>query len=429
MSKSKKLHEMIVEQEEDQETRRTARIRKPNPQFDNDIIEEKEETEEDDDEQCHITFPDFPGGSESFETAAKFCYGVKIDLSAANAAPLRCAGEFLQMTDEYCEDNLISKTERFLSHSVLKNIKYSIKTLTSCESLLPMAETLGIAQRCVEAIATKAAASDPSLFGWPVSDGASNYRNVDDANPRNKKQSNVKDSWLDEIGFLSSTFFKRLIFAMKNLNVSGEIIESCLIHYANKCIPGITRTARKTSSSSSSVPTENDQRELLETIISNLPKEKTLRSGSTATRYLFGLLRTAYILNASEGCRLTLEKKIGLQLEEATLDDLLIPSYSYLNETLYDVDCVERILRYFIEERSAIRAEGEEDVRSAALMLVGKLIDGYLSEIASDANLKPERFYELAVALPDNARLFDDGLYRAVDVFLKVKKFNFEIEI
>ncbi|KAK3013305.1 hypothetical protein RJ639_008225 [Escallonia herrerae] len=101
-------------------------------------------------------------------------------------------------------------------------------------------------------------------------------------------------------------------------------------------------------------------------------------------------------------------------------DDLLIPSYLYLNETLYDVDCVERILGYFLdgfEVRSASRIEGEDEnsgVRSAALMLVGKLIDGYLSEIASDANLKPEKFYKLAVALPDHARLFDDGLYRAV---------------
>ncbi|XP_057769999.1 BTB/POZ domain-containing protein At5g66560-like [Salvia miltiorrhiza] len=442
MSKSRKLHELITEQENSQETRKTARIKapsEPDHNSDNDIaekeeIQEEEEEEEDDDAHCHITLADFPGGSESFETAAKFCYGVKIDLSAANAAPLRCAGEYLEMTEEYSEDNLILKTERFLSQSVLKNIKLSIKTLTSCEALLPMAEDLGIAQRCIEAVATKAAASDPSLFGWPMNDGAT--KNNDEANPRRKFSNAARggaaaatESWLDELGFLSLPFFKSLIFAMKALDVSGEIIESCLIHYAKKYIPGISRTNRKppppSSSSSGIAPTENDQRELLETVISNLPKEKASRSASNATRFLFGLLRTAYILNASEACKLTLEKKIGLQLEQATLDDLLIPSYSYLNETLYDVDCVERILSYFLErmeERYANRTEGEDEntsVRSAALMLVGKLIDGYLSEIASDANLKPEKFYELAVALPDHARLFDDGLYRAVDVYLK----------
>lgn len=437
MSKSRKLHELITEQENIQETQRIPIPSEPRHNSDKDIAENQEiqeehenEEEQDDDQHCRITLPDFPGGSESFETAAKFCYGVKIDLSATNVAPLRCAGEYLQMTDEYSEDNLISKTERFLSQSVLKNLKYSIKTLTSCEGLLPMAESLGIAQRCIEAIATKAATSDPSLFGWPMNDGATNIKN--EAHPRRKYSNATRggaaaaDSWLDELGYLSLPFFKSLIFAMKALDVSGEIIESCLIHYAKKYIPGISRTNRKPPPSSGSAPTENDQRELLETIISNLPKEKLAsRSASNATRFLFGLLRTAYILNASEACRLTLEKKIGLQLEQATLDDLLIPSYSYLNETLYDVDCVERILSYFlegIEERSANRIEGEDEntsVRSAALMLVGKLIDGYLSEIASDANLKPEKFYELAVALPDHARLFDDGLYRAVDVYLK----------
>ncbi|KAH6791845.1 Phototropic-responsive NPH3 family protein [Perilla frutescens var. hirtella] len=440
MSKSRKLHELITEQENIQKTQRIPIPSEPGQNSDNDVAENQEiqEEHEDDDQHCHITLPDFPGGSESFETAAKFCYGVKIDLSAANVAPLRCAGEYLEMTEEYSEDNLISKTERFLSQSVLKNIKYSIKTLTSCEALLPMAESLGIAQRCIEAVATKAAASDPSLFGWPMNDGATNIMK-NEANEllfERRKYSNATrggaaaaESWLDELGYLSLPFFKSLIFAMKALDVSGEIIESCLIHYARKYIPGISRTNRKPPPpppSSGSAPTENDQRELLETIISNLPKEKLISpSASNATRFLFGLLRTAYILNASEASRLTLEKKIGLQLEQATLDDLLIPSYSYLNETLYDVDCVERILSYFlegIEERSANRIEGEDEntsVRSAALMLVGKLIDGYLSEIASDANLKPEKFYELAVALPDHARLFDDGLYRAVDVYLK----------
>ncbi|KAL0332244.1 UNVERIFIED_CONTAM: BTB/POZ domain-containing protein [Sesamum calycinum] len=417
MSKSRKLHELITEQEKSLATGRTTRIQTPSEstlQLDNDSeekqeIQEEQENEEDE-EQCHITLPDFPGGSESFETAAKFCYGVKIDLSATNVAPLRCAGEYLEMTEEYSEDNLISKTERFISQSVLKNIKHSIRTLTSCEGILPMAENLGIVQRSIEAIASKAAASDPSLFGWPVNDGAANYKGGNETNPRRKFGNATRAG----AATVDSCF-----------ESERGIIESCLIHYAKKYIPGISRTTRKPSSSSTSVPTENEQRELLETIISNLPKEKTLRSAPNATRLLFGLLRTAYILNASEACRLTLEKKIGSQLEQATLDDLLIPSYSYLNETLYDVDCVERILGYFLEgmeESSATGVEGEDEntsIRSAALMLVGKLIDGYLSEIASDANLKPEKFYGLAVALPDHARLFDDGLYRAVDVYLK----------
>ncbi|MFS7908388.1 putative NPH3 domain-containing protein [Helianthus anomalus] len=58
--------------------------------------------------------------------------------------------------------------------------------------------------------------------------------------------------------------------------------------------------------------------------------------------------------------------------------------------------------------------------RVVELMLVGKLIDGYLSKIASDTNLKPKKFLELAFELPKQARVYDDGLYRVVDVYLKV---------
>ncbi|KAK4346543.1 hypothetical protein RND71_032882 [Anisodus tanguticus] len=420
ISKSRKLHDMITEQETNANS---SKIQKRDNDGDGDGDEEIEE-EEKEDQQCCISLPDFPGGSETFETAAKFCYGVKIEFSASNVAPLRCAGEYLEMTEEYSEDNLVSKTARFLSQTVLKSIKDSIRTLNSCKNILPLAETLGIVQRCIDAVAVRASSADPSLFGWPVNDGEANTRR------KGANRGGAMDSWFEELGHLSLPLFKRLISAMKARDLSSEVIESCLMYYA-KYIPGISRSSRKTSSSS--ILLENEQRELLETIITNLPEETSSRT-STATRILLGLLRTANILNASEAARAALERKIGSQLEQATLDDLLIPSYSYLNETLYDVACEERILAYFLnglEERSTARIQGEEkniSVRSAALMLVGKLIDGYLSEIASDNNLLPEKFCELAVALPDQARLFDDGLYRAVDVYLKAHLWISEAE-
>ncbi|KAK6922787.1 NPH3 domain [Dillenia turbinata] len=433
MSKSRKLHDSITEQES---TIIPTKRQTSNRDADDEVKEEEEEEESEVGEYCHVTLTDFPGGSETFETAAKFCYGVKIELSPLNVAPLRCAGEFLEMTEEYSEENLISKTERFLTQSVLKSLKDSIRTLKTCERLMPVAETLGIVQRCIESISNRASSSDPSLFGWPVSDEIA-------AKPSNQviwngietglRWKSSKNSWFEDLALLSLPLFKRLIMAMRAQDLSPEIIENCLIYYAKKCIPGISRSSRKPSSSSS-VSSETEQRELLETIIANLPLEKTTSPSfnsrsSTVTRFLFGLLRMANILNASEACRGTLERKIGSQLENANLDDLLIPSYSYLNETLYDVDCVERILSSFLdryeEERSNVTLGAGEDGnnevngRSPAIMLIGKLIDGYLSEIASDANLKPEKFYKLAVSLPDEARLFDDGLYRAVDVYLK----------
>ncbi|XWS41986.1 hypothetical protein CRYUN_Cryun17cG0129500 [Craigia yunnanensis] len=443
MSKSRKLDQLIAEQGRKSST---ATVTKQQQRETETEIEEEEEQQQRDDEeedQYHISLPDFPGGSESFEIAAKFCYGVKIDLSSSTVVPLRCAAEFLELTDEFSEDNLISKTERFLSQSVFKSLKELLKALKSCESVMSLAESLGIVQRLIDSIASRASSTDPTLFGWPVNDGIVEVRGASsqalwngiETGLRRKTlaRTNNVESWFEDLALLSLPLFKRLILTLKTRDLSPEIIERCLVCYAKKYIPGTSRSNRKPSSAS--VVSESEQRELLETIISNLPVEKSPSRSSTATRFLFGLLRTANILNASESCKATLEKKIGFQLEQATLDDLLIPSYSYLNDTLYDVDCIERILGYFLdglEEGNATGIETEtggnnnnniydNSVLQPALMLVGKLIDGYLSEIASDVNLKPEKFYNLAISLPDQARNFDDGLYRAIDVYLKVQ--------
>ncbi|XP_058081042.1 BTB/POZ domain-containing protein At5g66560 [Magnolia sinica] len=430
MAKSQKLHELMTEQESNPERKKISA---------EGIEEEGEE------EICCISLSEFPGGSEAFEAAAKFCYGVKIELTPSNVAPLRCAGEYLEMTEEFSEDNLISKTERFLTQSVFRNLRDCIETLKSCDNLMPLAEALSIPQRCIESIATRASSSDlPSsaLFGWPVNDEARGdqkltsqilWNGIDTGiRPKNLVRSSASDSWFEDLTGLSLPLYKQLISAMKARDLSSDVIEGALVSYAKRLIPGLSRSSRKQSSGS--MASEFEQRELLETVIMNLPLKRRTATGSaapTTTRFLFGLLRTANILRASEDCRATLERRIGQQLEQATLDDLLLPSYSYLIETLYDVDCVERILMHFLEgldERSTVgisnrHGDHEESGRSPPpinpVMLVGKLIDGYLSEIASDANLKPEKFYDLAFALPDHARLFDDGLYRAIDVYLK----------
>jgi len=53
------------------------------------------------------------------------------------------------------------------------------------------------------------------------------------------------------------------------------------------------------------------------------------------------------------------------------------------------------------------------------ITMVAKLIDGYLAEVAPDENLKLTKFRSLAAAIPEYARPIDDGLYRAIDIYLK----------
>lgn len=112
-----------------------------------------------------VEMGDLPGGAGSFELAARFSYGMAVDLTAANISGLRCAAEYLEMTEEMEEGNLIFKTEAFLSYVVLSSWRDSIAVLKSCEALSPWAENLQIVRRCSESIAWKACAN-PRGVRW-----------------------------------------------------------------------------------------------------------------------------------------------------------------------------------------------------------------------------------------------------------------------
>ncbi|KAJ7981099.1 BTB/POZ domain-containing protein [Quillaja saponaria] len=120
----------------------------------------------------------------------------------------------------------------------------------------------------------------------------------------------------------------------------------------------------------------------------------------------------------------SLERRIGMQLEQATLDSLLIPAYSD-SDTLYNTDCIERIIHHFVSSESNITLVSpsspnlEATPSSEALKKVAKLIDSYIAEVASDVNLKPRKLRSLAEALPESSRPLHDGLYRALDIYFK----------
>jgi hypothetical protein len=433
MSRSKKLHDLIMNKES-----REAASQSERGKHGEDEIREEEDVVLQEDEEAdalRIRLPDFPGGADAFELAAKFCYGVKLDLTPATAAPLRCAAERLGMSDDHSDDNLVSRADRFICQVVLRNPRDAIRALRSCEGLLPLADGLGLVSRCVDAVAAQAAASAPTaLFGWPIADEA---RAGDRHRRKNNGAGGAGASWLDDLAGLSLGMFTRVIAAMKERGVVPEVIEGALIAYAKRSIPGLSRTGPHVGGGAALASSCGEQKTILETIIFNLPEE-TIKStanagttmGATTARVLFGLLRTASILHTSEASRNALERRAAGRLPDAAVDDLLVPSYSYLVETLYDVDCVERVVRYFLESRDLENEGEEEECREAetpgreagrrAMVAVGRLVDTYLGEIATDANLKPDKFCDLAWALPDSARVYDDGLYRAVDIYLKV---------
>jgi len=388
-----------------------------------------------------LSLDEIPGGGKTFELVTKFCYGVKIELTAFNVVSLRCAAEYLEMTDNYGEGNLVGMTETFLNE-VFGNWTDSIKALQTCEEVIDYAEDLHIISRCVDSLAVKACA-DPSLFNWPVGGGknATSGQNTEDEShlwngisaSGKMLQHTGEDWWFDDASFLTLPLFKRLITAIEARGMKLENIAMAVMYYTRKHVPLMNRQVNMDEQVIETPnPSEEDQKTCLEEIVGLLPSKK----GVNPTKFLLRLLQTAMVLHASQSSRENLERRIGNQLDQAALVDLLIPNMGY-SETLYDVECVLRMIEQFVSSTEqagivpspCIIEEGHLGKDGADLLtpttLVATLVDGYLAEVAPDVNLKLAKFEAIAAAIPDYARPLDDGVYHAIDVYLKVIKILF----
>ncbi|XP_071937556.1 BTB/POZ domain-containing protein At5g48800-like [Coffea arabica] len=361
-----------------------------------------------------------PGGSESFELAAKFCYGVNFEITAANVAQLCCISDYLEMTEEFSKNNLGTRAGEYLESVVCKNLEMCVEVLQQCENLLPLADELKIVSRCIDAIASKACVEQ-------IASSFSRLEYSSSGRLHMSRQAKCEgDWWIEDLSILRIDLYQRVITAMKCRGVRPESIGASLVNYAQK------ELTKKCSLWNPSNQQKVDlvsglnghERLVVEAIVSLLPIEKF----AVPITFLFGLLRTAVMLDCTVACRLDLERRIGSQLDIATLDDLLIPSFRHANDTLFDVDTVHRILVNFsqqddseedMEDGSVFDSDSPPSPSQSAMFKVSKLVDNYLAEIAPDANLKLNKFIAVADSLPAHARTIHDGLYRATDVYLK----------
>ncbi|KAG9443863.1 hypothetical protein H6P81_015203 [Aristolochia fimbriata] len=376
----------------------------------------------------HVKLVGCPGGPDSFFVTVKFCYGLRVELTPKNVAMVYCVSDYLEMTEEYGEDNLLAMSESYFHKTVLRNWNDCILALRSLDSVIAEADTLKIIEKSLNALSMMAC-TDPSLFGWPMmmygtlqSPGGSILWNG--INTGARIRSTQSDWWFEDVSYLNVQLFERLIKTMRLRGTRSENLVGVVMHYAQKYLPGLCRWRAIKGSKGQSVNALKslavvDQRFLLESIVKLLPQKK----GKSFCCFLLGLLRVGMILGVSQSCQDILERRIGSQLQLATLDSLLIPNYSD-SDNLYDTDCVERIIRYFLMAGpgSALSPSSfilDESPSSDPLRTVTKLVDNYLAEIAPDVNLKLGKMKSLAEALPDSLRSLDDGLYRAVDIYFK----------
>lgn len=224
----------------------------------------------------------------------------------------------------------------------------------------------------------------------------------------------------DATCLLDMDYFVKTLSDIKAKGVRPELIGSIIAHYASIWLPDLSNVDESEKGSLRRTPKSPDpsqgvnsslmkKRFFVETLIGILPPDKD----SVPCSFLLRLLRSANMLGVEHLYRVELEKRISWQLDQASLDDLMIPSFSHTCEVLLDVELVTRLVTRFVNLDETFKS-------GVALIKVGKLVDSYLAEVALDSRLKTPEFIALAGAIPTHGRSVDDGLYRAIDTYLKV---------
>ncbi|CAN6479839.1 unnamed protein product [Victoria cruziana] len=378
-----------------------------------------------------------------------FCYGAAVEITAGNVAALRCAAEFMEMTESVAEGNLVAETESFLALVALPSWRHSFAVLRSCETLPPLAETHLITRRCYESISSKVRSSggrdgvdlarfledlsslridhfsrvvtmvtakggSPEVVAVSIAKyaekrlmGGRGRTMTCDGNPTNSSTMGLTEAENEETG-TTSFHHHRLLHETRHNQIGRwkeEGKESAARHNID---------SKHTQLGLDSFGTESvvEKRKMLESLVILLPPEKEVIDVS----FLLGMLKAAVLLGAAPALIGELEKRVGMNLEKTSAEDLVSLVTGNGGDGSGDggsgddgVEMVQRLVEYFLMQDDC---EGK-------LAAVAKILDGYLAEIAMRPDLSPARFQVIAEALPESARTCDDGLYRAIDTYLK----------
>ncbi|KAG9152279.1 hypothetical protein Leryth_023111 [Lithospermum erythrorhizon] len=368
------------------------------------------------DDLTHL-MKDIPTDPETFELVGRFCHGYEIDLSIENVIRVSCLAHYLEMTEKHCPDNLLRKSLTFIEQNIIPSWSKCINALKSMENTLHQSSSMGLVSACVGSLIEKAL-DEPRLLGEPIITSANDDDDSDNdvtiyrANVRRKLFASNYE--YEDLTTLSLKLYEPIIRAMVQQKVPLHHITASICQYAKKWV-----FSNITESDDMSVYRRNSQREVIEAVARLLPHE----TGLLPCTLLCELLHTAVSLDASPECTNGLELRIGKQLDEATVKDLLIPTQGYAKDEKYDTECVKRILKNFYCNYN------ENDI--SGLIAVAKLIDDYLVEVASDIDLKLTSFIsltEMSVAISTGTPRTSDGLYKAIDIYLEKHRYLKESE-
>lgn len=345
-----------------------------------------------------IQMDSIPGGAKIFEQVVRFCYGLKIDATATNIAPLYCAAHFLEMNDDLDPGNLISKAEAFLSFIVLSSWKDTFRVVRSCESVSTWAKDLQIVKQCSESIAWKAC-SDTNTSSF-ISNEV--YLNVLGKTSTDDDKNLPSNWWFEDASTLRIDHFIELVSSIKKRRkIKPELVGSCIAHWTKKWLPRVRIGKQKSNNDNDDDLTIRLHRVTLECLIRILPNEEN----SVSCNFLLHLLKIGVGMRIESELVNQVKTRIAMMLERCRAKDLLVKNTT----TLFDVEIVAQVVEaYAFHHMISGKTE------------VAKLVDEYMVLVARDESLPANKFQMLVQVLPKEARSCDDNLYTAIDMYLKV---------
>ncbi|KDP29896.1 hypothetical protein JCGZ_18465 [Jatropha curcas] len=336
---------------------------------------------------------EFPGGPETFEMIALFIYGSSTLIDPFNIAALRCAAEFLEMTEEHCSGNLCQRFDLYLNQVVLQSWDDTLIVLQRCQTLLPWSEELLIVGRCIESLAFMACMEilDPerrrdkpvvtldSLAGQAWSCEMA-------------KEIVIHDLWIKDLIALPFGFFRRIIGSLRRQGMKEKYVSPIIVLYANKWV--LSKKTRQFWENSGNkigdIDASNRASIILKGILDLFPvREKARRV--IPVGFYFALLSKSFEVGLKSESRAKLQDQIASQLHMAQVEDFLIPNSGIdsISSTM-ELATMESIFSTYL----SFNMESNH-IPSSSNSIVAELWDTYLSLIASDPKMEPKRFIEL----------------------------------
>ncbi|VYS69664.1 unnamed protein product [Arabidopsis thaliana] len=349
------------------------------------------------DQLSEIEIPqEFPGGAETFEKIMLFIYGCPTLIHPFNIAGLRCAAQFLEMTEQHSTGNLCERFDLYLNQVVLQNWDDTLVVLKKCQDLVPWSEDLLIVSRCIESLAFTACMEildperrreKPVIMLEGMVNQPWEYTNIE--------RIINQDTWIKDLTDLPFEFFKKIIGSLRRQGMKERYVSPLVALYASKSV----------------IPEGQTNTDILQRALD------LLLTRDKAYRFVpVGFYFACLAHNLKHDTVLKLQDQIVSLLHTAQPKNFIYPKarnrqVAFSQELL----TMESLFSVYVS------TESERHLTSSSSNVrVGKLWDIFLSRLPYDQEMKTTRFIELIETVPMSFRESHDQLYLAVNAFLQV---------